>query len=524
MTQRPSVIALGLDAMEGLLVERLLEEGRMPNLARLRERGAYGRLRSRPAPFLSMVWPTFYTGQTLGSHGWYYNKLWSAREQLLRYVDPSWLPVRPFWDDLSGARRVTILDVPCSAVPDDSFSGTFLNGWQAHDNFGKFASTPGLHRRIRRQFGNPAMRAEMFGPQDVGTLQRQREQALTSLAQFASIVADMLTSESHDLLLAVFGGVHRGTHYLWSLEEADTAGASAAELEQLSGARDEIYQAADRAVGAVLSAVPADSHVLVFALHGMGRNHGWGERFFEIVRHLHGRGRERPPRQGAVYRIKRALPWRMVRQVTGRLPPSANHALVPFWSRGMLDWSSTRYFALPTDQNGYIRINQRGRERQGIVNKGPELEALIDEVTHDLLSLRDLRDDQPIVAKVHRIEDLVGGNAPTRDVLPDLVIDWTDTYAHGSHGVRSRYGEVRWSSNDCLPSGRSGNHIEGGWLVASGPGVAKGAIEECVDSIDLVPTLLQWMGAPIPDRMEGSPLIRLVGDGSAKEQGEQATN
>lgn len=512
MKQCPPVVALGLDAMDASLVEHLLEKGRLPNLARLRERGTYGHVRSRPAPFLSMVWPTFYTGQTMGSHGWYYNKLWSPSEQLLRYVDPSWLPIRPFWDDLDAAHRITILDVPCSAAPGEGFRGVFLNGWQAHDNFGKLSSTPGLHRRLRQQFGRPAMRPEMFGPQDLGTLRRQRKEALASLTQFASIVSHILASEPHDLLLAVFGGVHRGTHYLWSLEEADTSGASAAELAQLAGARDEIYEAADRAVGLVLDAVPADSRVLVFALHGMGRNPGWGDRFAEIVRHLHTRGREHPPKQGAVYRAKRALPWRIVRQITTRLPPSMNHALVPIWSRGMLDWSCTRYFALPLDLNGYIRINQRGREPHGVVRKGPELEALIDSLIQDLLSVRDLRDDKPIVARVHRIEDLVGGDALARDVLPDLIVEWTDSCAHGSHGVRSRHGEVRWNSNEPLPSGRSGNHTDRGWLVASGPGVARGLMEEPVDSLDLAPTLLRWIDAPIPDRMEGSPVVKLVGD------------
>jgi len=40
------VIAIGLDAADPVLVERWMAEGRLPNLARMRSEGAWGRLRS----------------------------------------------------------------------------------------------------------------------------------------------------------------------------------------------------------------------------------------------------------------------------------------------------------------------------------------------------------------------------------------------------------------------------------------------------------------------------------------------
>jgi predicted AlkP superfamily phosphohydrolase/phosphomutase len=507
------VVALGLDAVEASLVEKLIAEGRMPHLARLREHGVSAAVSSRPAGFLSMVWPTFSTGQTLGAHAWYFNKLWDAERQSLRYVDPSWMPVRPFWDDLDRGFRCAILDVPFAHPSGDLENGAFLNGWQAHDDFGKYAFPPELGAALKRKFGKPAMTAEIFGAQDVKTLERQRREGLASLDQFAGVVTEVLHRNPWDLMVAVFGGAHRAGHYLWSLEEADVSGASTEELERLEGARDEIYEAADRALGKVLDALPTDARILVFALHGMGRNKGWAEHFPAMVAHVHARGGEADvPRQGWVYRAKRALPWSLVRKVTTRLPSRVNHGLVPLWSRKMYDWSTTRFFALPVDLNGYLRVNLRGRDAEGIVEPGPEYEELLDELSETFMTFRDVRDGSSIVSGVDRVDDLVGRDAPYRPDLPDLVVRWESTFAHGCPGIRTCYGVIPLDPDHPLPSGRSGNHTHNGWVVAGGPDIPEGVrLEDPIDSADLPATLLSWMGASIPQRMEGSPVEILRG-------------
>jgi predicted AlkP superfamily phosphohydrolase/phosphomutase len=338
MSTKPPVIALALDAAEGSLVNRLVAEGRMPHLAALREHGVYGDVHNRPDGFLSMVWPTFITGQTLGAHGWYFNKLWSADDQCLRYVDPSWLPIRPFWQDLGPDVRAALLDVPFAPPPEEDFNGVFLNGWQAHDDFGEYSVPADLLPGLRTRHGRPAMKPEVFGPQDTATLERQRHEAIASLKQFSEVVLDVLDRERWDLSLAVFGGAHRGGHYLWSLDEADVSAAGPDARRRLEATREELYVTADRALGEVVAALPAEARLMVFSLHGMGRNRGWAEHFGAVVNHLHARGRPKAaPKQGLVYRIKKALPWEWVRQVTTRLPSQINHRLVPLWSRHMLD-------------------------------------------------------------------------------------------------------------------------------------------------------------------------------------------
>ncbi len=517
MTSGGPVILLGMDATEITLVDSMLQAGELPNLAALRERGAWGEVRTRPEGFLSMVWPTFFTGQPLGHHGWYFNKLWNPERQQLQYASPDWLPYRAFYHDLPRDARVALLDIPFMATPDIDINGVFLNGWQAHDDFGRATRPDSLWRELTKRFGPPALKPEVFGPQTVRTLLQQRREGIESLEQFGAICEYMLRREEWDLMIAVFGGAHRATHYLWNLEEVDTSGVDSRTLELLKGAPRELYRLWDAALGRVIAAAPAGARIMTFGLHGMGPNRGWADFFPRMVAQVHDRGQTAAPRQGLVYRLKKALPWKVVRQVTRRLPSSVNHALVPLWSRRMLDWSATRFFALPVDLNGYLRINVRGRDAAGIVDPGAEYEALLDELTEAFLTFRDLKTGEPIVEGVDRVDDLVGRDAPRRWMLPDLIIRWSDVRAYGSPGVVSRFGEIRLGEEHRLPSGRPGNHTRRGWYAAAGPGIAPGPDPEIRDTLDIMPTVFHWLGAHQPESFEGRPIPALVESHAGRE-------
>lgn len=62
------VVIIGLDGMEPTLVERYMAEGRMPNFARLRERGCYHRLGTTLPALTPVAWASFLTGSNPGKH------------------------------------------------------------------------------------------------------------------------------------------------------------------------------------------------------------------------------------------------------------------------------------------------------------------------------------------------------------------------------------------------------------------------------------------------------------------------
>jgi predicted AlkP superfamily phosphohydrolase/phosphomutase len=518
---RPPVILLGLDAAEIDVVDRLVAAGRMPNLARLRQGGRWGRLQTEPPHFLSLVWSTFFCGTRLGDNGWYFNKIWNPDRQRLQYLDPSWLPVEPFWQALDPSYRLAILDLPYATELPTRSNMMVLNGWQCHDDFGHNALPPELWSRLSQRHGRPSMTPEVFGPQTAATLLAQRQEVLAGNRQFADICHDLLANDRFDLFLAVFGLVHRGSHYMWDLSQIELDGVDDSTRALLQAGLDEFYASADEALGRVLGAAPADARVMVFALHGMGRNDGWYEILPQILERIH-RGRTgTPARPGLLYRLRQALPWTLVRQVTRRIPMAWNKALVPLWSRRMRDWSTTRYFALPMDYNGYVRLNLKGRELEGCVDP-EDADGVIEELNAALCSFRDLTTGKPVIRGTVKVDDLIPPDAPRRRFLPDLVVLWDPPGpVWASSGlVSEQFGEIRWPRGRKLASGRSGNHTPHGWFVAAGPGIRPGPSSRTHDTADLMPTVFRWLGAAQPAHFVGQPIEELL-DGRADSSAER---
>lgn len=62
------IVVLGLDGVSPELLDRMMEEGRLPNFRALRKEGVYTRLRSTDPPISPVAWSTFQTGVNPGKH------------------------------------------------------------------------------------------------------------------------------------------------------------------------------------------------------------------------------------------------------------------------------------------------------------------------------------------------------------------------------------------------------------------------------------------------------------------------
>ncbi len=62
------VVVIGLDGCSPLIMERMMDEGKLPNLAELRDGGHYQPLRTTCPPISPVAWSTFATGMNPGKH------------------------------------------------------------------------------------------------------------------------------------------------------------------------------------------------------------------------------------------------------------------------------------------------------------------------------------------------------------------------------------------------------------------------------------------------------------------------
>src|SRR5687768_9999416 len=63
------VVVLGFDGMDPVILDRMVREGKLPNLAQLVERGGFRPLGTTVPPLSPVAWATFTTGMNPGGHG-----------------------------------------------------------------------------------------------------------------------------------------------------------------------------------------------------------------------------------------------------------------------------------------------------------------------------------------------------------------------------------------------------------------------------------------------------------------------
>ena len=411
------VLAIGLDAAEPGLIERWIADRTLPHLRRLRETGSYRRLGSSAGWLSGSPWSTFATGRPPQEHGIYHHLQWRPELMNAMRPAPDWLPISPFWRELGAPdKRVIALDLPMG-YPPVPIAGLEIAGWTSHDSLGGRASwPPELARRLRREYGSVPVGSERFAPKSPRALLATRDELLGATAALADLATRLMAEQPWDLCLVAFGAPHRGGHQLWDHTNLDRA-PDAPTAEALADALRTVYVACDRAVGRMVEAAGPDVPVLVFSLHGMGPNTSRMPILPQMLdRVLHGRAHApaRPLANRGLAHLRSRIPLAWRDALTRKLPMPLRDTLASYWRLSGVDWSRTAAVSLLADLHGYIRINQRGREAQGIVEPGAPFEELCRRIAAGLASFVDADSGQPVVAQVARTDQVPAGGRAQR--------------------------------------------------------------------------------------------------------------
>lgn len=458
---------LVLDSASLALIEELLATGRLPALAELRRRGRWHAVPAVPPPLDSGHF-TLYTGRPLSEHGLHYLFQWVAEEQRLRYVHDVAQP-ELFWERL-GARALVI--DPYEGWGPRAGAGVFLRGLQFRERFvlPPLAAPKQEWRALARRLGRPPRIDDVYGRPSLDRLLRLRSVLTSAPARAVAAVAELLPRCGVDLLYVGFGSVHLAGHHFWDLSQLEPQDREAALAAGLDRALQDVYAAVDDALGRIVELLPADADLLVVSPSGMGPNSSRSDLLPAMLRLvLSGGGRAARGGDvgGAVWRVRGAIPasWRAA--AVRPLPDAVVRGLTAsLYLRGV-DWRETRAFVPPGDYRGFVRLNLRGREREGIVDPA-QAGTLLDELADGLATFCD-PDGLPAVESVDRTERLVAEGEGFR-LLPDLVVRWSSRPATDLRGLSSpRFGDVRRIGTG---SGRPGNHADDAWILAV-PGAAR---------------------------------------------------
>jgi predicted AlkP superfamily phosphohydrolase/phosphomutase len=496
-------LIVGFDGATFDIIHLLAAEGRLPNLQRMIQTGAWGHLRSTVPPVTPAAWTSFFTGKNPGKHGIY-------DFQVLNTADYSFSTVRShrhlektIWDLLGEAGLQSIIvDVPFTFPPKP------LNGWML--------TGYGTPRTTGTGFTYPANLADHL-PAD---LRDQVRVALPStsferspefIEEWGQVMAGrsrllryLISEQPWDLFMVVFSITDNMAHVFWTYVDPAHPNYHRPKGEKYRQAFFGAYETCDRLLGEMVNLAGNDTTTMVLSDHGFGsvrprqyvsqrlmrggylkpasaRSRSARGRLMQVatdtyMRFPFIRERVKNLRRGQLKAVKRTL------RRGGLMPDSAK-----------IDYSQSTI--VPTNFGLRMWVNSDDRFPQGIISAGQK-KHIMEEVSAYLKADLDPLNGQQIISAVHKGAALYHGDFIGQ--APDLVIEYANFYNPGH------------------PVGEPNPHLEGGHtlegiFLAQGPSIQANQIEEAT-LMDLAPTILHLFGLEIPPDMDGRVLNEIFND------------
>jgi predicted AlkP superfamily phosphohydrolase/phosphomutase len=532
--QNNRIVVIGLDSADFYLIQKWVDEGHLPAMASLIAGGSWGKLKSTADVGSGTVWPSFFTGTSPARH----NSLGSRRMRSGSYrvshsPRENLTKQDPIWVQLSRVnKRIAVLDVP-KTYPIEGLNGIQLVGWGAHSpSWDPDSWPPELIKEVTSRFGfYPAPDDDEFIPKGFRQLKDFYEALVSGIEKKGLVSRYFLDQEAWDFFLTVFAEPHCVGHNYWHLIDENHPAYDSEIAKTLGKSIFNVYSLIDSEIAKLIDAA-GDVTFFIVSPEGMGPNYTGSHLLPEVLRRL-GMGSKQTssdsipsrgfknPAKGlcqlmpsvlwgphAIRNLKSKLPLNVVKAIElgKRLVPKQTwHEWKCYLMSLGNDWRWSRAFCFPSDFNGAIRINLKGREPEGLVEPDAEYESLCEELMYEFNQLINIDTGKKAASEVLRVDRVHGGEYIHE--LPDIVLKWAgDTPIRGLYSPR--IGNVTGENHH----ERTGAHRPYGFLIAAGKHIAQGRTVEGGDIMDIVPTILYLMGEPVPQYMDGKVLLDIIED------------
>jgi predicted AlkP superfamily phosphohydrolase/phosphomutase len=454
MARRALVIGLDCAAPQ-LVFDRWLDD--LPNLKALTERGSWGVLRSCDPPITVPAWSVMTSSRNPGALGFYgFRNRKDHSYDAMAFADSRAVQVPRVWDLLTASGRPSIvLGVP-QTYPVSQVNGVMVSCFLTPDTNRQYTYPASVKQEIEGLVGEYLVDVPNFRTDDKARVLRDLETMTERRFRVAEHLAE---TRPWDLFFMVEMGTDRVHHAFWRY--ADPEHRLYEPGNEFETAMADYYRGVDEKLGRLLRFADEDTAVLVVSDHGAKRIDG-GICVNEWLRQEGYLALKEEPTEPA------------------RLMPE------------MIDWERTTAWG----EGGYycrLFLNVAGREPQGTV-AADDYERVRGELKEKLEALGD-EQGRAIGTVAHRPEELY---VERNGVVPDLMVYFGDLYWRSVGQVGT--GTVHVFENDTGPD--DANHAHEGLYILVASGVEPGRSGER-SILDVAPTLLTWLGEPLPPELEG---------------------
>jgi predicted AlkP superfamily phosphohydrolase/phosphomutase len=437
------------------------------------------------------------TGCGPSRHGVFDHRYYDAPADQMRVSHSERVRVPTFWRLLSDSgRSVVSLNVP-GTFPPPRLRGVVVSGMDAPHLDAALSGSPEFARILRAEA--PGYSLRYFWKQAPRSLEELTENARLTCESFrgraeGGLVADRFVSD-WSVLMVQFQNLDPFQHRVWNYLNVDATGI---DRPDWNAAARSVIKGLDDAVGMLLElADRRGARVLVASDHGFGPCLGR----VHVNRILIDAGIARlPGLAGVVARRARQAADHLRLWAAKRHDPTARSSSfdLSVTAQFPFDWKRTLAFAPHQDTAAMVYLNAEGR-RPGAPLTNPRL---VDEARErTVAALREAAHPKTGARLFPQVVETAAayGIDPIREGYPDLIALPDENYwvrtklAPGGHWVE--------------PDGNlPGTHRPEGILAITHEALPLGRTL-AADLRDVAPTVLSLFGLPIPEHVEGRPLV-----------------
>ncbi len=510
------ILIIGLDGVTFDIIDPLIRKGQLPNIASLIQHGVSAPLTSTIPPNTAVAWTSMTTGVNPGKHGIFY----FTESPHKNYGDGNILNdtnvhFKRLWSILSKVGKKSIVVGVPFTYPPSEINGIIITGEKDKEKMKAIATYPPefadeLVRRFKRDFEREPPLKTLFSviPQEE-LLDRSIKSMRKQIELIHNVIKYLIKEQKWDFFMGCFLSPDHVQHHFWKYMDTNHVCYDPNFNPKYKTTIYEIYQQIDTAIGQILAHVGDKTTVVLASDHGGGPIHN----YLLLNMWLEREGYLKRRRVGTKFQIcfptlYKCLTKLGLNVVGNRLPRNLRNIKIPMVKKAQLtpteliDWTNTKAYATYWG----ISINMVNREPYGIVHHD-DYEKLIEEITKKLYELKDPYTGKKIVQKVVRKEILYHGVYVEKStdfvVIPDPL-----------YGVRRTFHKKGPLSKIDDTEIISGNHRQEGIFIIKGPYIKKGIKLEkgMAEIIDVTPTVLYLMGAPILSQMDGKVLKEVIED------------
>lgn len=289
------VIVLGLDGLDPRAIDLLGREGRLPNLDRIRQEGAWGPLQASMPMLSPILWTTMATGRTPNEHGIAQFAIEPAGGGEKQPVTSTLRRVEAIWNIVSRSdRRVGVVGW-WATWPPEPVNGTIVSDHAAyHFLFDQGAAVGGSTTGsswVSPDSAEPRLRPLIRSPESVSYEEASRyisvpeeeyreaagfkndighlRWAVASANTYRDIGLELWKREQPDLLMVYVEGTDSVSHLFGHLfRVGELSGELALQQARFGRAVEGVYELADEIVGDYLAQMDDATTLVVLSDHG----------------------------------------------------------------------------------------------------------------------------------------------------------------------------------------------------------------------------------------------------------------